>query len=105
MAVGSGIIDIMMMNEADISIAVSSKLVASDLQAVCDIKVADLSSLIYLLLRHGIAISKKIQMTVCFSVYKTAILFGLVIYSTVISSGSATLMIGDVSYLLYTVVF
>lgn len=64
MAVGSGIIDIMMMNEADISIAVSSKLVASDLQAVCDIKVADLSSLIYLLLRHGIAISKKIQMTV-----------------------------------------
>jgi soluble P-type ATPase len=34
MAVGSGIIDIMMMNEADISISVSSKLVSSDLQAV-----------------------------------------------------------------------
>jgi soluble P-type ATPase len=34
MAVGSGIIDIMMMREADISVAVSSKLVASDLQAV-----------------------------------------------------------------------
>ena len=45
MAVGSGIIDIMMMNEADISVSVSSKLVSSDLQAVCDIKVADLSSL------------------------------------------------------------
>jgi soluble P-type ATPase len=63
MAVGSGIIDIMMMREANISIAVSSKFVASDLQAVSDIKVADLSSLIYLLLRHGISISKKMQMT------------------------------------------
>lgn len=105
MAVGSGIIDIMMMNEADISVAVSSKLVSSDLQAVCDIKVADLSSLIYLLLRHGIAVSKKIQLTICFSLYKTMLLLGIIIYSTVVSDGSAILMIGNVQYILYNVVF
>lgn len=64
MAVGSGINDIMMMKEADLSIAISSKTVCSDIQAVCDIKVADLSSLIYLLLRHGIAISKKVKLNI-----------------------------------------
>ena len=105
MAVGSGIIDVMMMNEADISIAVSSKLVSSDLQAVCDINVADLSSLIYLLLRHGISITKKMQLNLCFSVYKTMLLFGMITYSTVNSSGSATLMIAQVQYLLYNTVF
>jgi len=105
MAVGSGTIDIMMMKEADISIAVSSKLVSSDLQAVCDITVADLSSLIYLLLRHGISISKKIEMNLCFSVYKTVLLFSIIVYSTVNSSGSATIMMAQIQYLLYNTVF
>ena len=105
LAVGSGIIDIMMMNEAHLSIAVDSKRGCSDIQAIWDIKAADLSALIYLLFRHGIAISKKSSMIIYFSIYKTILLYGLIVFSSIISSGSSTMMIGQVQYLVYTVIF
>jgi hypothetical protein len=45
------------------------------------------------------------EMLICFSLYRTALLFGLLTYSAVVTSGSAQMMISQIQYLLYNLFF
>ena len=81
MAVGCGISDILMMKEADLSVGICSKFGSSDIEAVNNVRVADFSTLLFLLLKHGVAIGKRLQMTIYLFIYKTSFAFILFISS------------------------